>query len=136
MSHSIIELVEKQYLKPETPQLRIGDTIDVLCRIVEGDKERIQTFTGILIARKGRGINENITVRRMVKEEGVERIFPLHSPNVIDIKARRHGKVRRAKLYFLRDRVGKARKLRELRVHKKGSEGRSGAAPALAGAGA
>jgi large subunit ribosomal protein L19 len=83
----------------------------VRCKIKEGDKERIQVFTGTVIARKGRGINEMFTVRRMVGSEGVERIFPLHSPNVMDIKATRSGKTRRAKLYYLRERTGKAVRL-------------------------
>jgi large subunit ribosomal protein L19 len=119
MAHPLIDLVEEAYLKPKLPEFHIGDSVDVLCRIVEGDKERIQTFSGIVIARRGRGINENFTVRRLVHEEGVERTFPVHSPNVVNVKIKRRGKVRRAKLYFLRERIGKARKLRELRVHTK-----------------
>lgn len=119
MSQQLIDIVEGAYLKTEPPEIHIGDTVDVKCRILEGEKERIQIFNGILIARKGRGINSTITVRRTIGKEGVERIFMIHSPNVVDIIVRRRGKVRRAKLYFLRDRVGKARKLRELRVHKK-----------------
>lgn len=117
--NKIIEMVEKAYLKPQRPEFRIGDTVDVLCRIKEGEKDRVQTFSGTVIARKGSGVNENITVRRIVKDEGVERIFPLHSPNVMEIRSRRHGQVRRAKLYFLRERVGKARKLREQRSTKR-----------------
>lgn len=130
MIKTLISLVEQPYLKAEPPAFRIGDTVDVRCRIVEGDKERIQIFNGLVIARRGRGINEMVTVRRLVQEEGVERIFLIHSPNVVDIRVRRRGKVRRAKLYFLRHRIGKARKLRELRVsHKKTPE------PELAGTG-
>jgi len=107
----LIDLVESKNLKKEIPYFEIGDTVDVHCRIVEGDKEREQVFTGTVIARRGRGINETFTVRRIVNNEGVERIFPLHSPNVLDIKPRRSGKVRRAKLYFLRQRTGKAVRL-------------------------
>ncbi len=119
MSQEIIRLVEKPYLKTELPGFHIGDTVDVLCRIVEGEKERVQSFNGIVIARAGRGFNESFTVRRIVHEEGVERKFLLHSPNVVDIRVRRRGKSRRAKLFFLRGRLGKARKLRELRIHHK-----------------
>jgi len=119
MSQDLLRLVEKSYLKPELPTFHIGDTVDVSCRIVEGDKERVQIFNGIVIARRGRGINEAFTVRRIVHDEGVERKFLLHSPNVVDIRVRRRGKVRRAKLFYLRGRLGKARKLRELRVGPK-----------------
>ena len=107
----ILDGVESKCLKKDTPHFEIGDTVDVHYRIVEGDKERVQIFSGTVIARKGRGINENFTVRRIVDDEGVERIFPLHSPNVLDIKAVRSGKSRRAKLYYLRKRTGKAVKL-------------------------
>ncbi|HUT28888.1 MAG TPA: 50S ribosomal protein L19 [Sedimentisphaerales bacterium] len=107
----MLDAVESKSLKKEIPHFEIGDTVDVRCRIREGDKERMQIFTGTVIARKGRGINENFTVRRIVNNEGVERIFPLHSPNVIDIKPVRSGKTRRAKLYYLRKRTGKAVKL-------------------------
>lgn len=119
MSQDLIRLVEKPYFKTELPTFHIGDTVDVLCRILEGDKERIQTYNGIVIARRGRGLNAGFTVRRIVHEEGVERTFLLHSPNVVDVRVRRRGKARRAKLFFLRGRLGKARKLRELRVHHK-----------------
>jgi large subunit ribosomal protein L19 len=130
MSHALIKLVEKPYLKTDLPAFHIGDTVDVLCRIVEGEKERVQLFSGTVIARKGGGLNESFTVRRMVHEEGVERTFLLHSPNVVDIRVRRRGKARRAKLFYLRQRVGKARKLRELRVHhKKAPEAALAAAP-------
>ena len=117
MSHAqaLIEKVEKSYLKAKPPQLRVGDTVDVQTRIIEGDKERIQIFNGVIIGVRGRGINLNFTVRRIVGKEGVERTFMLHSPNVLDVVSRRRGKVRRAKLYFLRDRLGKSRKLREIR---------------------
>jgi large subunit ribosomal protein L19 len=107
----LLESVESQSLKKEIPHFEIGDTVDVHCRIQEGDKVRTQTFTGTVIARKGRGINESFVVRRIVGNEGVERIFPIHSPNVLDIRPTRSGKTRRAKLYYLRGRTGKAVKL-------------------------
>lgn len=107
----MLDAVENKGLKKDIPYFEIGDVVDVHCRIKEGDKERIQIFTGTVIARKGRGINETFTVRRVVGDEGVERIFPLHSPNVVDVKPIRSGKTRRAKLYFLRKRTGKAVKL-------------------------
>jgi len=91
----------------------------VMCRIVEGEKERVQTFGGVVIGRRGRGINASFIVRRIVGNEGVERTFLVHSPTITDVKVRRRGRVRRAKLYYLRERIGKARKLRELRVAKK-----------------
>lgn len=119
MRQPLIELVEQSYLKPKPPKFNIGDTVDVHTRIVEGDKERIQVFNGVVIARRGCGINEKFTVRRIVANEGVERTFMVHSPNVVKVETKRRGKVRRAKLYYLRDRVGKKRKLRELRVHQK-----------------
>jgi len=111
MKTRLLDAVESKSLKKNLPHFEIGDVVDVHCRIVEGDKERIQVFTGTVIARKGRGINEMFTVRRMVGNEGVERIFPLHSPNIVDIRPIRSGKVRRAKLYFLRKRTGKAVRL-------------------------
>lgn len=129
MRQPLMELAEKPFLKSTPPEFHIGDTVDVLCRIVEGEKERIQIFNGTVIARRGAGMNEHFTVRRIIGNEGVERIFMLHSPNVVDVKIRRRGKVRRAKLYYLRHRIGKARKVRELRIHKKES-----AAPELAAA--
>jgi len=107
----ILDAVESKSLKNKIPHFEIGDVVDVHCRIREGEKERTQVFTGTVIARKGRGINETFTVRRIVNNERVERIFPLNSPNVLDIRAIRSGKTRRAKLYYLRDRTGKAVKL-------------------------
>ena len=111
MKTALLDSVESKSLKKEIPHFEIGDIVDVHCRIKEGDKERVQVFTGTVISRKGRGINENFTVRRIVNNEGIERIFPLHSPNILDIKAIRSGKTRRAKLYYLRQRTGKAVKL-------------------------
>ena len=111
MKTEILDAVESKSLKKKIPHFEIGDVVDVHCRIKEGDKERTQIFTGTVISRKGRGINENFTVRRIVNNEGVERIFPLHSPNIVDIKAIRSGKTRRAKLYYLRNRSGKSVRL-------------------------
>jgi large subunit ribosomal protein L19 len=107
----LLDAVEAGGLRKNIPRFEIGDTVDVHCRIKEGDKERMQVFTGTVIARKGRGINETFTVRRIVNNEGVERIFPLHSPNVVDVRPVRSGKARRAKLYYLRKRTGKAVRL-------------------------
>ncbi|MHC4643052.1 MAG: 50S ribosomal protein L19 [Planctomycetota bacterium] len=107
----LLDAVESKSLKKEIPHFEIGDTVDVRCSIKEGDKERVQIFTGTVISRKGRGINEIFTVRRIVDNEGVERIFPLNSPNVLDIRPVRSGKTRRAKLYYLRNRTGKAVRL-------------------------
>ena len=111
MKREMLDAAESKSLKKDIPHFEIGDTVDVRCRIREGDKERIQVFTGTVIARRGRGINETFTVRRIVDNEGVERIFPVHSPNVIDIRPIRSGRTRRAKLYYLRKRTGKAVRL-------------------------
>lgn len=115
MSQQILELVEKPVLKAEVPTFAIGDTVDVHTKILEGDKERIQVFTGVVIARSGSGSREMFTVRRMVANEGVERKFPLHSPKIDKVDVVRSGVVKRAKLYFLRDRTGKAVRLKERR---------------------
>lgn len=120
MSQQILELVEKSSLKSEPPEFQIGDTIDVHTRILEGEKERIQIFNGVVIARAGSGTRETFTVRRIVGGEGVERKFPLHSPKIAKIEVKRRGIVRRAKLYFLRDRIGKAVRLRERRAEAGG----------------
>jgi len=116
MSQQLLNLVEKTGMKPEVPPFEIGDTVDVHTRILEGEKERIQVFTGVVIARSGSGIRETFTVRRIVQGEGVERKFPIHSPRIADIKVKHSGVVRRAKLYYLRDRVGKATRLKQRRV--------------------
>lgn len=97
------------------PFISIGDTLNVHVRIIEGEKERIQVFQGVLIAMKGSGVNRTMTVRRIVANEGVERIFPVHSPRIAKVEVVRRGDARRAKLYYLRDRVGKARRLRDQR---------------------
>jgi large subunit ribosomal protein L19 len=115
MSQQILGLVEKSALREEIPHFEIGDTVDVHTKILEGEKERIQIFSGVVIARSGSGSREMFTVRRIVANEGVERKFPLHSPRIAKIEVKRSGVVRRAKLYFLRDRVGKAVRLKERR---------------------
>jgi large subunit ribosomal protein L19 len=116
MSEKILSLVEKSSLKEVKPEFDIGDTVDVHCRILEGDKERIQIFSGVVIARSGSGTREMFTVRRIVQGEGVERKFPLNSPRIATIEVKRSGVVRRAKLYYLRERSGKSVRLRERRV--------------------
>ena len=113
MSQDILKLVEKTSLKAEVPQFEVGDTVDVHTRILEGEDERIQIFSGTVIGRSGSGSREMFTVRRIVAGEGVERKFPLHSPKIAKIDVKRSGVTRRAKLYYLRDRVGKAVRLRE-----------------------
>lgn len=115
MTQAIMDLVDKTCLKDEPPQFDIGDTVDVHTKILEGSKERIQVFSGVVIARSGYGVREMFTVRRIVAGEGVERKFPVHSPRVDKVEVKRSGVVRRAKLYFLRDRVGKAVRLKERR---------------------
>ena len=111
----ILEEIVADQIKTDLPVITIGDTIDVHVRIIEGEKERIQVYQGVLIARKGRGINESITVRRIVANQGVERVFPLNSPRIAKIEVVRRGDARRSKLYFLRDRIGKSRRLRDQR---------------------
>jgi large subunit ribosomal protein L19 len=115
MSDQVMSLVEKASLKPEISQFEVGDTVDVHCRILEGEKERIQIFNGLVIARAGSGTRETFTVRRIVQGEGVERKFPLHSPRIAKIEVKRSGVTRRAKLYFLRERSGKGVRLKERR---------------------
>ncbi|MAA53362.1 MAG: 50S ribosomal protein L19 [Phycisphaerae bacterium] len=112
-----IENVTSDQVKSDDqfPAFSVGDTLDVHVRIIEGEKERIQVYQGVLIGQKGRGVNRTITVRRIVANEGVERIFPLHSPRIAKIEVVRRGDARRAKLYYLRERVGKSRRLRDQR---------------------
>ena len=131
MTNRLLENVEKAHIKADAPVFEVGDTVDVATRIVEGDKERIQVFSGTVIMKKGRGINETFTVRRIVNNEGVERIFPLHSPFIAKVTVKRGGETRRAKLFYLRDRVGKAVKLTEKRkASKKDAAAGDAAAPA------
>jgi large subunit ribosomal protein L19 len=108
-----LDPVEKEFLKSGAGRFDVGDTVDVHVKIVEGDKERIQIFTGIVIARRHQGLSETFTVRRIVQGEGVERIFPLHSPRVATIEVKKQGKVRRAKLHYLRERIGRSTKVEE-----------------------
>ena len=116
---NIIDVVEKESMKEKVPQFKIGDLVDVHVKTIEGDKERIQIFNGMVIKRKGSGPRETFTVRRVVQGEGVERIFPVHSPNVADVKVKKSFKTRRAKLYYLRDRKGKGARLKEIRRKEK-----------------
>lgn len=111
--NEIIKAVEKDQLKTDIPELKIGDTLKVHVKVIEGARERIQVFEGYLIARKGGGLSETITVRRVSYGIGVERVFPVHSPRIAKIEVVRTGKVRRAKLYYLRDRVGKSARIKE-----------------------
>jgi large subunit ribosomal protein L19 len=112
---SILASINAPALKKDLPSLSIGDTINVHNRIVEGDKERIQVYSGVLIARAGSGMTDMITVRRVVDEVGIERVWPINSPLIAKIEVVRHGDARRSKLYYLRDRVGKSRRLRDRR---------------------
>ena len=109
----LVNALSKQYMKSELPRMNIGDTVRVHVKIKEGNRERIQVFEGTIIARKHGGISETITVRRLSYGIGVEKVFPVHSPNIADITLVRKGKVRRAKLYYLRGRVGKRAKVKE-----------------------
>lgn len=115
MSQELLKIAAAGSRKETLPEFHIGDTVKVHCRIIEGDKERIQLFIGTVIGRRGEGISETFTVRRIVNNDGVERTFPIHSPRIADIEVVRRGKSRRAKLYYLRDRVGKSTRLKELR---------------------
>src|SRR5213080_4649625 len=114
MRNKFIALVEGEK-RADLPDFQIGDTVDVHQRILEGQKERVQIYSGVVIARRGEGVREMFTVRRIVQGEGVERIFPVNSPKIAKIEVKRTGEVRRAKLFYLRDRVGKATRLRERR---------------------
>lgn len=105
---SIIEKIESEQLKKDVPEFSVGDTVKVHTRVIEGDKERVQVYSGIVIGRKGTGLNSNFTVRRVSYGEGVERVFPLHSPRIAKIEIERRGVVRRAKLNYLRNRKGKS----------------------------
>src|SRR5688572_10820499 len=119
MKSKLLELVEKTSLKAESADFQVGDQVEVHQRILEGQKERVQVFSGTVIGRKGEGTRESFTVRKIVQGEGVERVFPLNSPKIAKVEVKRTGKVRRAKLYYLRDRVGKATRLRERKAKPK-----------------
>ena len=109
-----LKIISEGSIKAEKPQFNVGDTVRVDVRIKDGDRERIQAFEGTVIAKKHGGVAETFTVRRISYGVGCEKVFPLHAPNVVDVECVRHGKVRRAKLYYLRDRVGKRAKVKEL----------------------
>jgi large subunit ribosomal protein L19 len=113
MREKLLDVAEVGSVKTEVPAFEVGDTVDVHCRILEGEKERIQIFNGLVIARAGSGSRATFTVRRIVQGEGVERKFPLHSPRIAAIEVKRSGVTRRAKLYYLRERTGKAVRLKE-----------------------
>ena len=109
----LIKTLTEQYMKPELPTMNVGDTVRVTVRVKEGSRERNQAYEGIIIAKKHGGINETITVRRISYTVGCEKVFPVQSPSIVSVETVRRGKVRRAKLYYLRDRVGKAAKVKE-----------------------
>ena len=110
----VIEAIDKETMKENVPEFSVGDTVKVMVKVIEGDKERLQAFEGIVIARKHGGVSETFTVRRLSYGVGVDKTFPIHSPKVADIQVVRRGKVRRAKLYYLRERTGKAAKVKEI----------------------
>lgn len=122
MRNRIIESIEQGHYRKDVPKFEIGDRVSVGVKIIEGTKERVQPFVGVVIACHGRGMNSTFTVRRIVNNEGVERVFPLHSPRIAAVEVIGHGKVRRSKLFYLRERVGKSRKLRERRVSSDGRD--------------
>ena len=113
MAKDLMKALTSQYMKNELPEMNIGDTVRVHVKIKEGSRERIQVFEGTIIAKKHGGIEETITVRRISYGVGCEKVFPVHAPNVVNVETVRHGKGRRAKLYYLRDRMGKAAKVKE-----------------------
>src|SRR5947209_1790281 len=127
MKNKYLAAIEDAQTKPERGHFQIGDSVEVHQLILDGQKERVQVFSGVVIARKHGGTNETFTVRRIVQGEGVERIFPVHSPRISKIEVKRTGRVRRAKLFYLRDRVGKATRLRE-RKEKPGAASANGSA--------
>jgi large subunit ribosomal protein L19 len=108
-----LDAIEKDWLRKKTPKFDVGDAVEVHVRIIEGDRERVQLFAGTVIAKRHQGLGETFTVRRLVQGEGVERIFPVHSPRVADIVVKKKGQVRRAKLHYLRDRVGRSTRIEE-----------------------
>ena len=110
---NIIQKLEAEALKTDVPDFAPGDTVVVQVRVKEGTRERLQAFEGVVVARRNRGLNSSFTVRKISHGEGVERVFPLHSPTIAEIKVKRRGVVRRAKLYYLRDRSGKSARIRE-----------------------
>ncbi len=127
-----LDAIQSDWLRKKSPKFDVGDTVEIHVKIIEGEKERIQLFTGIVIAKRHHGLSETFTVRRIVQGEGVERIFPLHSPRVADIVVKRKGKVRRAKLHFLRERTGRATRVEEKLggLEKAGAPAKPAEAPA------
>ena len=109
----LVKTLSEQYMKPELPSMNVGDTVRVTVRVKEGNRERNQAFEGTIIAKKHGGINETITVRRISYNVGCEKVFPVHSPTIVSIDTVRRGRVRRAKLYYLRDKIGKKAKVKE-----------------------
>ncbi|MBS7365455.1 MAG: 50S ribosomal protein L19 [Oscillospiraceae bacterium] len=109
----LVKILSEQYMKPELPELNVGDTVRITVRVKEGSRERNQAFEGTIIAKKHGGINETITVRRISYGVGCEKVFPVHSPSIVSVETVRRGKVRRAKLYYLRERVGKSARVKE-----------------------
>ena len=118
MQHKLLDLAEQSSVRSDVAKFEVGDTVDVHVRILEGDKERIQIFNGVVIAKRGSGTREMFTVRRIVAGEGVERSFPTNSPKIAKLVVKRHGRVRRAKLYYLRGRTGKSVRLAERRARQ------------------
>ena len=116
MSTELVDLIEASQLREDIPEFSAGDTVSVHVRVVEGEKERIQQFQGVVIGRQGSGSRKTFTVRKISNGVGVERIFPVNSPRIAKLEVIRHGKVRRAKLYYLRDLRGKAARIKERRV--------------------
>lgn len=112
---AILQHVEQSQIVSNLPRIRVGDTVDVHYRIIEGDKQRIQVFSGVIIKMQGKGVTATFTVRRIVANEGVERTFPINSPKIAKIEVKRNAHVRRSRLYYLRERVGKSRRLRDKR---------------------
>ena len=127
---NILKLIESKYMKKDVPQFNVGDTVDVQLKIVEEGKSRIQTFEGIVIARAGSGLRESFTVRKISYGEGVEMVFPLHSPFIDRIKVMKKGDVKRAKLYYLKRKIGKETRVDEKIEHAAGHAARPAAAPA------
>ena len=113
----LIKSLSEEYMKPELPSMNVGDTVRVTVKVKEGNRERNQAFEGTIIAKKHGGINETITVRRISYNVGCEKVFPVHSPSIVSVETVRRGKVRRAKLYYLRDKIGKKAKVKE-RINK------------------
>lgn len=134
MTNPIVQELEKAQLKSAVPEFDIGDTVEVRTKVKEGDKERISVFIGTVIGRQGTGVRETLKVRRLVQGEGVERTFPLHSPLLTEVRVRHKGEIRRAKLYYLRRRVGKATRIKGRTVHEvAGSETQPIAEPQAGG---